>query len=182
MLKLGSLQHEQVDIPLVCEFALQLLEQSSKDLRLVTQLLRALLQTADATDLTLALQLLQLWLQHYAAPSASASGHRQQRLLQQNLQRLQTACWRLKPLPVQQRQQLRLHARQLETHCLADDNNTCHRQSAATSGHTAVTRAGSRQPSQQQHSPSRHSIDPCPRGDDTPTNAGGASFAPGHQP
>jgi len=122
MLKLGSLQHEQVDIPLVCEFALQLLEQSSKDLRLVTQLLRALLQTADATDLTLALQLLQLWLQHYAAPSASATGHRQQRLLQQNLQRLQTASWRLEPLPAQQRQLLEHHARRLEDLCLADDN------------------------------------------------------------
>lgn len=122
MLKLGSLQHEQVDIPQVCEFALQLLEQHSKDLRLVTQLLRALLQTADAIDLTLALQLLQLWLQHYAAPSASATGHRQQRLLQQNLQRLQTACLRLEPLPVQQQQRLELHARRLEALCLADDN------------------------------------------------------------
>lgn len=123
MLKLGSLQHEQVDIPQVCEFALQLLEQSSKDLRLVTQLLRALLQTTDAADLTLAVQLLQLWLQHYAAPSASASGHRQQRLLQQNLQRLQTACWRLEPLPVQQRQQLEHHAHRLEALCHADDNS-----------------------------------------------------------
>lgn len=122
MLKLGSLQHEQVDIPQVCEFALQLLEQRSKDLRLVTQLLRALLQSTDATDLTLAVQLLQLWLQHYAAPSASASGHRQQRLLQQNLQRLQTACWRLESLSAQQRQRLERHAHQLETHCLADDN------------------------------------------------------------
>ena len=122
MLKLGSLQHEQVDIPQVCEFALQLLEQHSKDLRLVTQLLRALLQTADATDLTLALQLLQLWLQHYAAPSASATGHRQQRLLQQNLQRLQVACLRLEPLPAQQQQLLEHHARRLEALCLADDN------------------------------------------------------------
>ena len=122
MLKLGSLQHEQVDIPQVCEFALQLLEQRSKDLRLVTQLLRALLQTADAADLTLAVQLLQLWLQHYAAPSTTASGHRQQRLLHQNLQRLQTACLRLESLPAQQRQQLELQAHQLENHCLANDN------------------------------------------------------------
>ena len=122
MLKLGSLQHEQVDIPQVCEFVLQLLEQRSKDLRLVTQLLRALLQTADAADLTLAVQLLQLWLQHYAAPSASSTVHRQQRLLQQNLQRLQTASLRLEPLPAQQQQLLEHHARRLEDLCLADDN------------------------------------------------------------
>jgi len=121
MLKLGSLQHEQVDIPQVCECALQLLERQSKDLRLVTQLLRALLQTADATDFTLALQLLQLWLQHYAVPSASASGHKQQRLLQQNLQRLQAACLRLEPLPAQQQQGLEHHARRLEALCHTND-------------------------------------------------------------
>lgn len=120
MLKLGSLQHSEVDLPQVCEYTLQLLEQSSKDLRLLTHLLRALLQVADASALGLALQLLHLWLQHFASLFPNAGTPRQSRLLLQSLQRMQSCCSRLEPIDEAQWTSLLQHASQIKSLCQAD--------------------------------------------------------------
>ena len=68
--KLGTLQHAQVDREQLCEQALQLLESRSKELPLLTLLLRALLPTSEPPTLLLACQLQRLWWQRYAPPGA----------------------------------------------------------------------------------------------------------------
>jgi type VI secretion system protein VasJ len=120
LLKLGTLQHAQVDTARVCECALQLLESRSKDLRLLTQLLRALLQAAAGEQLLLALQLLSLWLAEFGPRQQVPPLAARQRLLEQNLDRLQGACTRLTTLTSRCLQHdLREQASRLEALCLA---------------------------------------------------------------
>jgi type VI secretion system protein VasJ len=120
LLKLGTLQHAQVDTARVCECALQLLESRSKDLRLLTQLLRALLQAAGSEQLLLALQLLSLWLAEFGPQQQVPPPATRQRLLEQNLDRLQGACARLTTqLSPCQQHALREQASRLEALCLA---------------------------------------------------------------
>ena len=88
--KLGTLQHAQVDREQLCEQALQLLESRSKELPLLTLLLRALLPTSEPPTLLLACQLQRLWWQRYAPPGALTA--QQSRLLRQNLERI-CSCW-----------------------------------------------------------------------------------------
>ena len=93
--KLGTLQHAQVDREQLCEQALQLLESRSKELQLLTLLLRALLPTSEPPSLLLACQLQRLWWQHYA-PAGPLTASRS-RLLRQSLERI-GGCWeRLAP-------------------------------------------------------------------------------------
>ena len=93
--KLGTLQHGQVNRERLCEQALQLLESRSKELPLLTLLLRALLPASEPATLLLACQLQRLWWQHYAPPGPLTASR--SRLLRQSLERI-SGCWeRLAP-------------------------------------------------------------------------------------
>jgi type VI secretion system protein VasJ len=65
--RLGSLTHEQVDIPRIQENCLILLEQESKDFRIVIHLIRTLQHGGHPEQVVLASVLLTSYLRHFAS-------------------------------------------------------------------------------------------------------------------
>ncbi|CAM6899681.1 MULTISPECIES: type VI secretion system protein TssA [Enterobacter] len=87
--RLGSLTHEQVDIPRIQENCLALLEQESKDFRIVIHLLRTLQHGGHPQQVVLASVLLTGYLRHFASTAWPQDARIRARLLQQVLKRFE---------------------------------------------------------------------------------------------
>ncbi|MEG5635625.1 type VI secretion system protein TssA [Enterobacter bugandensis] len=87
--RLGSLTHEQVDIPCIQENCLILLEQESKDFRIVIHLLRTLQHGGHPEQVVLAGVLLTEYLRHFASVAWPQDARIRVRLLQQVLRRFE---------------------------------------------------------------------------------------------
>lgn len=87
--RLGSLTHEQVDIPRIQENCLVLLEQESKDFRIVIHLLRTLQHGGHPQQVVLASVLLTGYLRHFASTAWPQDARIRARLLQQVLKRFE---------------------------------------------------------------------------------------------
>lgn len=87
--RLGSLTHEQVDIPRIQENCLVLLELQSKDFRILIHLLRTLQHGGHPTQLVLACVLLNEYLRHFASTAWPQDVKIRARLLQQVLKRFE---------------------------------------------------------------------------------------------
>ena len=95
LVKLGSLAHGQVDLDAVAEACLFLLENCTKDMRVLGQLLRCLQHPAKATLMSTALLLLTSWARAYwlqAWPDSIAQKHK---LMVQIIKRFDSALPRL---------------------------------------------------------------------------------------
>ncbi|EHD20413.1 MULTISPECIES: type VI secretion system protein TssA [Brenneria] len=90
LVKLGSLAHSQVDLNAVAGHCLTLLESSTKDMRVLVQLLRCLQHPAKATPFATALMLLDSWLAAYWEQAWPASPLQKQRLMQQIVRRFES--------------------------------------------------------------------------------------------
>ncbi|EFP4586829.1 type VI secretion system protein TssA [Salmonella enterica] len=86
MLKLGSLAHNQLDIPEIQRRGLALLASESKDFRLLAHLLRTL---QHAGDPLLALRLLALYVEHYWTVAAPQNAAHKQRFATQVIKRFE---------------------------------------------------------------------------------------------
>lgn len=80
MVKLGSLEHELLDLNEIQQIALSLLSTESKDLRILAHLLRTLQHSASILDLLLGLQLLVDYIEHYWTKAAPLSVSKKYRL------------------------------------------------------------------------------------------------------
>lgn len=87
MLKLGSLAHDQLDIPEIQRRGLELLASESKDFRLLAHLLRTL---QHAGDPLLAVRLLALYVKHYWTIAAPQNPAHKQRFATQVLKRFES--------------------------------------------------------------------------------------------
>lgn len=87
--RLGSLTHEHVDIPRIQENCLILLEQESKDFRILIHLLRTLQHGGHPEQVALASVLLTGYLRHFASSAWPQDGRMRVRLLQQVLKRFE---------------------------------------------------------------------------------------------
>lgn len=87
MLKLGSLAHDQLDIPEIQRCGLELLASESKDFRLMAHLLRTL---QHAGKPLLALRLLALYTEHYWSVAAPQNPAHKQRFASQILKRFES--------------------------------------------------------------------------------------------
>lgn len=87
IVKLGSLNHSQLDIPELQCRGLQLLASESKDFRLLAHLLRTL---QHAGDPLLALRLLALYVEHYWAVAAPQNMAHKKRFASQVIKRFET--------------------------------------------------------------------------------------------
>lgn len=87
--RLGSLTHEHVDIPRIQEHCLILLEQESKDFRIVIHLLRTLQHGGHPEQVVLAGVLLTEYLRHFASTAWPQDARIRVRLLQQVLKRFE---------------------------------------------------------------------------------------------
>ena len=89
MLKLGSLAHDQLDIPEIQRRGLELLASESKDFRLLAHLLRTL---QHAGNPLLALRLLALYVEHYWVVAAPQNPAHKQRFAAQVLKRFESGA------------------------------------------------------------------------------------------
>ena len=89
ILKLGSLAHDQLDIPEIQRRGLELLASESKDFRLMAHLLRTL---QHAGDPLLALRLLALYVEHYWMVAAPQNPAHKQRFATQVLKRFESGA------------------------------------------------------------------------------------------
>ncbi|WP_109079366.1 type VI secretion system protein TssA [Aggregatibacter kilianii] len=89
MVKLGSLEHESLDISSVQQKALTLLSTKSKDVRLVAHLLKTLQHSGKTTELLLGLALLADYVEAYWASAPPAQKLKKVRLAQQILKRFE---------------------------------------------------------------------------------------------
>ncbi|EBA7186440.1 type VI secretion system protein TssA [Salmonella enterica subsp. enterica] len=89
MLKLGSLAHDQLDIPEIQRRGLMLLASESKDFRLMAHLLRTL---QHAGNPLLALRLLALYVEHYWTVAAPQNPAHKQRFAAQVLKRFESGA------------------------------------------------------------------------------------------
>ena len=89
MLKLGSLAHDQLDIPEIQRRGLELLASESKDFRLLAHLLRTLQHTGNPL---LALRLLALYVEHYWVVAAPQNPAHKQRFAAQVLKRFESGA------------------------------------------------------------------------------------------
>ncbi len=90
--RLGSLTHGQVDIPRIQELCLTLLENESKDFRILIHLLRTLQHGGHPGQLILACTLLVDYLRHFADVAWPQEHRLKLRLLHQTLKRFETAA------------------------------------------------------------------------------------------
>lgn len=95
MVKLGSLAHTQVALDSVANDCLGLLENRTKDMRVLVHLLRCLQHAAQASKVALALQLLDGWLAAYWLYAFPESLPSKLRLLAQITQRFDVAVKRV---------------------------------------------------------------------------------------
>ncbi|EHB3782778.1 type VI secretion system protein TssA [Salmonella enterica] len=89
MLKLGSLAHDQLDIPEIQRRGLVLLASESKDFRLLAHLLRTL---QHAGEPLLAIRLLALYVEHYWTIAAPQNPAHKQRFAAQVLKRFESCA------------------------------------------------------------------------------------------
>ncbi|EAS1758229.1 type VI secretion system protein TssA [Salmonella enterica] len=89
--RLGSLTHDQIDIPEIRRQALNLLATESKDFRLLVHLLRTLQHGGNATELMLAAQLLTQYVQHYWQQAWPENKAHKIRFAQQVIKRFEAA-------------------------------------------------------------------------------------------
>lgn len=80
MVKLGSLEHELLDIEKVQKIAIKLLSTESKDLRILAHLLRTLQHSSRVLDLLLGLQLFTDYVGHFWQQAAPVSEMKKYRL------------------------------------------------------------------------------------------------------
>lgn len=80
MVKLGSLEHELLDIEKVQKIAIKLLSTESKDLRILAHLLRTLQHSGQILDLLLGLQLFADYVEHFWQQAAPVSEMKKYRL------------------------------------------------------------------------------------------------------
>lgn len=95
LVKLGSLAHGQVDLDAVAEACLCLLENRTKDMRVLGQLLRCLQHPAKATLMSTALLLLTSWARAYWLQAWPESITQKHKLMVQIIKRFDTALPRL---------------------------------------------------------------------------------------
>ncbi|PJG85419.1 type VI secretion system protein TssA [Conservatibacter flavescens] len=87
MVKVGSLEHEQLNIPELQKAALELLSLESKDLRILAHLLRTLQHSGKVLELLLGFQLLWDYVELYWNKAAPASDMKKYRIGMQILKR-----------------------------------------------------------------------------------------------
>lgn len=87
MVKLGSLEHQLLDISKIQECAIRLLSTTTKDMRVLAHLLRTLQQNIHSNDLILAVVLLSDYIQLYWKSAAPSSSFKKNRLGLQILKR-----------------------------------------------------------------------------------------------
>lgn len=92
MVKLGSLEHELLDIEHVQKIALSLLSSESKDLRILAHLLRTLQHSGGVLEILLALQLFYDYVKHYWADAAPVAELKKYRLTVQIIKRFDNAA------------------------------------------------------------------------------------------
>jgi len=92
MVKLGSLNHSQLDIAEIQQRSLKLLANESKDFRLMVHLLRTLQHSGKAAELILAVQMLNQYLQRFWKPSWPHKEAHKNRFAQQILSRFEAAA------------------------------------------------------------------------------------------
>ncbi|MBF0751738.1 MULTISPECIES: type VI secretion system protein TssA [unclassified Pasteurella] len=80
MVKLGSLEHELLDIEKVQKIAIKLLSTESKDLRILAHLLRTLQHSGQILELLLGLQLFTDYVEHFWQQAAPVSEMKKYRL------------------------------------------------------------------------------------------------------
>lgn len=90
--RLGSLTHEQIDIPAIQENCLVLLERECKDFRIVIHLIRTLQHGGQPEQLVLATVLLNEYLRHFATLAWPQDPRIRFRLLQQVLKRFESVA------------------------------------------------------------------------------------------
>jgi type VI secretion system protein VasJ len=89
LVKLGSLAHSQVDLNAVAEACLGLLENRTKDMRVLAQLLRCLQHPAKATPMGAAFSLLEAWIKAYWLLAWPGNVTQKQRLMVQIIKRFE---------------------------------------------------------------------------------------------
>lgn len=92
MVKLGSLNHSQLDIAEIQQRSLKLLANESKDFRVIVHLLRTLQHSGKAVELILSVQLLNQYLQRFWKPSWPHKEAHKNRFAQQILSRFEAAA------------------------------------------------------------------------------------------
>ncbi|HDR1022948.1 TPA: type VI secretion system protein TssA [Pasteurella multocida] len=92
MVKLGSLEHETLNIPKLQQIALSLLSSKSKDLRIIAHLLRTLQHSAKPTELLLAVALLADYIEKYWQYAPPMQKLKKERLTLQILKRFDNAA------------------------------------------------------------------------------------------
>lgn len=92
MVKLGSLEHELLDIEQVQKIALLLLSSKSKDLRILAHLLRTLQHSGAVLELLLALQLFYDYVERYWQKAAPIGTLKKYRLTSQIIKRFENAA------------------------------------------------------------------------------------------
>ena len=89
MVKLGSLEHESLNIPQAQQKALTLLSTKSKDLRIMAHLLKTLQHSGKATELLLGLALLSDYVEAFWKEAPPKQSLKKVRLSQQILKRFE---------------------------------------------------------------------------------------------
>lgn len=92
MVKLGSLNHSQLDIGEIQRRSLKLLENESKDFRVIVHLLRTLQHSGKAAELILSVQLLNQYLHRFWKQSWPHKEAHKNRFAQQILSRFEAAA------------------------------------------------------------------------------------------
>lgn len=92
MVKLGSLEHELLDIDKVQKLALSLLANESKDLRILAHLLRTMQHSGSVLEVLLALQLLSDYVDHYWKVASPVAELKKYRLTLQIIKRFENAA------------------------------------------------------------------------------------------
>ncbi|RLM21874.1 type VI secretion system ImpA domain-containing protein [Brenneria alni] len=95
LVKLGSLAHSQVNLNDVAERCLTLLENKTKDMRVLAQMLRCLQHPARPAPFATALMLLESWVAAYWELAWPASAQQKRRLMNQVVKRFESAFPRL---------------------------------------------------------------------------------------
>ncbi|HAT1682912.1 TPA: type VI secretion system protein TssA [Klebsiella oxytoca] len=95
MMKLGSPAHEQLDLNEMVTYCLTLLESRTKDMRVLSQLLRCLQHPAKVASFSTAIILLDCWIGAYWMSAWPVNTGQKQRLMRQIIRRFEAVTLRM---------------------------------------------------------------------------------------